>query len=117
MRKNDAWFGHGSLRWWDDGGLTSVRYMRGPWKEDKDFVSSAYALRNGANSGQVAGFGERLCCLADASSLASTWPRAIRWSCRLFDFVLCSRCVALDKRRKVIGCQRLLLEQESRALI
>jgi hypothetical protein len=43
MRENDAWFGHGSLRWWEEGGLTSVHYMLGPWKEDKDFVSSAYA--------------------------------------------------------------------------
>src|SRR5262245_25463943 len=25
MRENDAWFGHGSLRWWEEGGLTSVR--------------------------------------------------------------------------------------------
>src|SRR5262245_4149307 len=23
MRENDAWFGHGSLRWWEEGGLTS----------------------------------------------------------------------------------------------
>src|SRR5262249_45246696 len=33
MRENDAWFGHGSLRWWEEGGLTSVHYMLGPWKE------------------------------------------------------------------------------------
>src|SRR5262245_32639589 len=45
MRENDAWFGHGSLRWWEEDGLTSVHYMLGPWKEDKDFVSSAYALK------------------------------------------------------------------------
>src|SRR5262245_27732833 len=42
MRENDAWFGHGGLHWWEEGGLTSVHYLLGPWKEDKDFVSSAY---------------------------------------------------------------------------
>src|SRR5215510_7357859 len=42
MRENDAWAGHGNLRWWEEGGLTSVHYMLGPWKEDKDSVSSAY---------------------------------------------------------------------------
>src|SRR5262249_22618312 len=30
MRENDAWFGHGSLRSWEEGGLASVHYMRGP---------------------------------------------------------------------------------------
>src|SRR5262245_31111354 len=24
MRENDAWFGHGSLRWWEEGGLTKL---------------------------------------------------------------------------------------------
>ena len=44
MRENDAWFGHGSLHWWE-GGLTSAHRLLGPWKRDKDFVSSAYALK------------------------------------------------------------------------
>src|SRR5262245_37002499 len=43
MRENDAWFGHGSLRCWEQSGLTSVHHMLGPWKED--CVSSTYALK------------------------------------------------------------------------
>jgi hypothetical protein len=36
MCKNDAWFGHGSLRWLrDEGGVS----------EDKDFVRSACAMQ------------------------------------------------------------------------